>query len=40
MHDFYDTRYPDSNSLRARAKQRMPKFAFEYLEGAVSMNTA
>ncbi|GAC16896.1 alpha-hydroxy acid oxidase [Aliiglaciecola lipolytica] len=30
---FFDPRYPDSNFLRKRASQRMPGFAFDYLEG-------
>ena len=28
-----DTRYPSVNDLRTRAKKRIPKFAFEYLDG-------
>lgn len=33
MKDFFNSNYPDINSLRIKAKQRMPKFAFEYLDG-------
>jgi isopentenyl diphosphate isomerase/L-lactate dehydrogenase-like FMN-dependent dehydrogenase len=33
MINFFDPRLPDSNSLRQRAKRRMPGFAFDYLEG-------
>ncbi|XLS29638.1 alpha-hydroxy-acid oxidizing protein [Flavobacteriaceae bacterium M23B6Z8] len=29
----YDTRFPSIEDLRQRAKRRMPKFAFEYLDG-------
>lgn len=29
----FDTRYPSIEDLRSKAKQRMPKFAFEYLDG-------
>lgn len=29
----FDTRYPSIDDLRNKAKQRMPKFAFEYLDG-------
>lgn len=29
----FDTRYPSVEDLRARAKKRIPKFAFEYLDG-------
>ncbi len=29
----YDTRYPSIDDLRRRAKERMPRFAFEYLDG-------
>ena len=28
-----DTRYPSINDLRKKAKQRIPRFAFEYLDG-------
>ncbi len=31
--NFFDPTLPDSESLRRRAIQRMPKFAFDYLEG-------
>ena len=33
MSDYFHPKFPDSNSLRAQAKKRMPAFAFEYLEG-------
>ncbi len=33
LNDFFDPRYPDSNYLRLAAKKRMPRFAFDYLEG-------
>lgn len=29
----YNTAYPSVDDLRALAKKRVPKFAFEYLEG-------
>ncbi|MEM9985961.1 MAG: alpha-hydroxy-acid oxidizing protein, partial [Bacteroidota bacterium] len=29
----YDSRFPSIDDLRHRAKQRVPKFAFEYLDG-------
>jgi len=29
----YDARYPSIDALRLRAKRRMPRFAFEYLDG-------
>jgi L-lactate dehydrogenase (cytochrome) len=29
----YDSRYPSIDDLRARARQRIPRFAFEYLDG-------
>ena len=29
----FDTRYPSVESLRAKARRRMPRFAFEYLDG-------
>ena len=29
----YDTRYPSVDDLRSRARQRIPQFAFEYLDG-------
>lgn len=31
----YDTRYPSVADLKARAKRRMPKFAFEYVDGGI-----
>ena len=31
--DFFDSRLPDSFSMKQKAKQRIPKFAFDYLEG-------
>ncbi|MDP5029230.1 alpha-hydroxy acid oxidase [Paraglaciecola sp.] len=33
MKEFFDPRLPDSASLRQRASQRIPAFAFDYLEG-------
>jgi len=33
MKDFFNSNYPSTDSLIAKAKQRMPKFAFEYLDG-------
>lgn len=32
-HDFIDSRVPSIEHLRERARKRMPRFAFEYLEG-------
>ena len=29
----FDTRYPSVDDLRNKAMRRIPKFAFEYLEG-------
>ncbi|MGM5470154.1 alpha-hydroxy acid oxidase [Flavobacteriaceae bacterium LMO-SS05] len=29
----FDTRYPSTDDLRTRAQQRIPKFAFDYLDG-------
>src|SRR6516162_9500533 len=29
----FDTNYPSVDDLRAKAKRRVPRFAFEYLEG-------
>ena len=29
----YDPRYPSIEDLRAKAKRKIPKFAFEYLDG-------
>ncbi|MGV0033487.1 MAG: alpha-hydroxy acid oxidase [Candidatus Azotimanducaceae bacterium WSBS_2022_MAG_OTU7] len=31
--DFFDPKLPDSSSVKKRAKKRIPKFAFDYLEG-------
>ena len=33
MNDFFDPKMPDTASLRKRARQRIPSFAFDYLEG-------
>ena len=33
MTDYFDSNYPSTDALRIKAKQRMPKFAFEYLDG-------
>jgi len=30
---FMDYRYPSVNELRERSKKKVPKFAFEYLDG-------
>ncbi len=38
MADFFDSRYPSIEHLRERARQRMPRFAFEYLEGGCFSN--
>lgn len=29
----YDSRYPSVDDLRERARRRIPRFAFEYLDG-------
>ncbi|MFT6897749.1 MAG: isopentenyl diphosphate isomerase/L-lactate dehydrogenase-like FMN-dependent dehydrogenase [Paraglaciecola sp.] len=31
--DYFNPRFPDSNTLRTAAQKRMPGFAFDYLEG-------
>lgn len=33
MNGPYDTRYPSTDDLRARARQRVPRFIFEFLDG-------
>ena len=33
MSDAINSKYPSIEHLRERARQRMPRFAFEYLEG-------
>jgi L-lactate dehydrogenase (cytochrome) len=33
MHLTYNSKYPAIDDLRARARQRIPRFAFEYLDG-------
>ena len=33
----FDSRYPSVDDLRNKARKRIPKFAFEYLDGAVTM---
>ena len=33
MKPLYNTNYPSINDLRQRAKERIPRFAFEYLDG-------
>lgn len=33
MTDFFDSRFPSVEALRAQAKKRMPGFAFDYLDG-------
>lgn len=34
----FNTEYPSVESLRARARKRMPRFAFEYLDGGCNEN--
>ncbi|MDT0677549.1 alpha-hydroxy acid oxidase [Autumnicola musiva] len=34
----FDTEYPSIEALRERAKKRMPRFAFEYLDGGCNEN--
>ncbi len=33
MEEKYNSNYPDIDYLRAKAKKRIPRFAFEYLDG-------
>lgn len=33
MNDYFNNNYPSVESLRKKAKSRLPKFAFEYLDG-------
>lgn len=33
MNDFFDNNFPDVADLKRQAKKRIPKFAFDYLEG-------
>lgn len=33
MRDYFNSQYPDVSDLKAQAKKRMPKFAFDYLVG-------
>ncbi|WP_018969693.1 alpha-hydroxy acid oxidase [Rubritalea marina] len=33
MNDYFDSRFPSVEALRAQAKKRMPGFAFDYLDG-------
>lgn len=33
MNDYFDPKFPDTVSLKKRARQRIPSFAFDYLEG-------
>jgi isopentenyl diphosphate isomerase/L-lactate dehydrogenase-like FMN-dependent dehydrogenase len=33
MNDYFDPKFPDTASLKKRAHQRIPGFAFDYLEG-------
>ena len=35
----YNPKYPDIQYLRAKAKRRIPRFAFEYLDGGCNMET-
>jgi L-lactate dehydrogenase (cytochrome) len=34
----YDSRYPSIDDLRARARQRVPRFIFEFLDGGCNEN--
>ncbi len=38
MSDAIDSRYPSIEHLRERARRRIPRFAFEYLEGGCNSN--
>lgn len=38
MSDAINSKYPSIEHLRERARQRMPRFAFEYLEGGCNSN--
>jgi L-lactate dehydrogenase (cytochrome) len=33
MNDYFNAKYPDTASLKKKARKRMPRFAFDYLEG-------
>ena len=33
MNDFFDARYPGTADLKKQAKKRIPRFAFDYIEG-------
>lgn len=35
----YNRKYPSIADLKQRAKKRIPKFAFDYLEGGAMKNT-
>ena len=36
----YDPRFPGIDDLRNRARKRIPRFAFEYLDGGISLEHA
>lgn len=36
----YDTRYPGVSDLKARARRRIPKFAFDYIDAAIDYEIA
>lgn len=38
--DFYDVNYPSDELLRLQAKKRVPKFAFEYVDGGCNAEIA
>ena len=40
MTNYFDNRYPNIEDLRLKAKQRIPKFAFDYLEGGCNNEIA
>lgn len=37
MIDYFNTNYPSVESLRLKAKKRLPQFAFEYLDGGCNI---
>lgn len=39
MNDFFNPKYPDINDLKRKARTRIPKFAFDYLEGGCMQDT-
>ena len=38
MEEYFDTRYPSTEMLRAKAQKRMPGFAYDYLSGGCMSN--